>query len=129
MTASPEGNRKKILVVDDSKTALFMMTMILRNGPYDLITAENGEEGFHKATAEVPDLIVMDVMMPKMTGFEATRALREHASTKDIPIILVTTRGEDTNVQIGFAAGCSDYITKPVNSVELLTKVRDRLGC
>lgn len=124
-----EGIRKKILVIDDSKTALFMMTMILRNGPYDLITAEDGQAGFERATAELPDLILMDVMMPRMTGFEATRALRQQPATREIPIILVTTRGEDTNVETGFLAGCSDYVTKPINSVELLTKVRDRLGC
>ncbi len=129
VTTSSEGRRKRILVVDDSKTALFMMTMVLRNGPYDLITAEDGEEGFQKATTEVPDLILMDVMMPRMSGFEATRALRQQAATRDIPIILVTTRGEETNVATGFEAGCSDYVTKPINSVELLTKVRDRLGC
>lgn len=128
MTNSNDGPRKRILVVDDSKTALFMTLTILRHGPYEVLTAENGEEGLKKATAELPDLILLDVMMPKMTGFEATRALRQQPSTREIPIILVTTRGEETNVELGREAGCTDYVTKPINGPELLAKIRQHLG-
>ena len=117
--------RKKILLVDDSRTSIFMETMILRTGPYDLLTAADGAEAVAKALAERPDLILMDVMMPNMTGLEACRVLREKDETRRTPIILVTTRGEGDNVAAGVAAGCNDYVTKPINGPELLGKVRD----
>ncbi len=127
MTENP-GARKKILVVDDSRTALFMETMILRNGPYSLVTAGDGEEAVRKALAEHPDLILMDVVMPRMTGFEACRQLRGQPETKSIPIIMVTTRGEEQNVETGFASGCTDYVTKPINGAELLEKIKNYVG-
>jgi CheY-like chemotaxis protein len=121
-------SRKKILVVDDSRTILMMQSMILRKGPYDVLVANDGAEAVEVALAEHPDLILMDVVMPRMTGFEACRLLRSHDETRAIPIILVTTRGEGDNVETGYASGCSDYVTKPINGAELLAKVRDQLG-
>ena len=121
-------NRKKILLVDDSSTILMMEKFILRNGPYDLVTAANGEEGVRKASECLPDLILLDVIMPKMGGFEACRLIRSTERTKEIPIIMVTTRGEAANVEAGWANGCTDYVTKPINSIELLAKVRNFLG-
>lgn len=121
-------NRKKILLVDDSSTILMMEKFILRNGPYDLVTASNGEEGVRKASEHLPDLILLDVIMPKMGGFEACRLIRSTESTSQIPIIMVTTRGEAANVEAGWANGCTDYVTKPINSIELLAKVRNFLG-
>jgi len=120
--------RKKILLVDDSRTSLFMEQMVLKKGPYELITASDGREGVSKAESERPDLILMDVIMPRMTGFEAVRELRARESTRDIPVIMVTTRGEGDNVETGFESGCSDYLTKPIDAVALLAKVRDHLG-
>jgi CheY-like chemotaxis protein len=120
--------RKKILLVDDSKTALLMTTMILKKGHYDLVTAEDGEDALRRTAAEQPDLILMDVVMPKMTGFEACRELRRQAATRAIPIILLTTRGELDNVENGFASGCTDYVTKPIDSLVLLSKVKNYLG-
>jgi DNA-binding response OmpR family regulator len=117
--------KKKILVVDDSKTALFMVTTILKKEPYQLLTATDGQQAVDVATAEHPDLVLMDVVMPRMTGFEACRELKRREETKSIPVILVTTRGEEENVEIGFESGCNDYVTKPVNGQELLAKVRD----
>jgi CheY-like chemotaxis protein len=124
----PPQKKKKILLVDDSRTSLFMERMILRQGPYDLVTASDGAEGVAQALAERPDLILMDVVMPRMTGFEALRALREDPATKDIPVILVTTRGEPTKVEEGWDAGCNDYVNKPINPEELLAKVRSCLA-
>ena len=120
--------RKKILLVDDSSTILMMEKFILRNDPYVLITATNGEEAVRKAQSEQPDLILLDVIMPRMGGFEACRLIRDEASTKHIPIIMVTTRGEAVNVETGWVSGCTDYVTKPINAVELLAKVRNLLG-
>jgi DNA-binding response OmpR family regulator len=116
--------RKKILLVDDSNTILMMERMILTKGPYELLTATNGEEAVEKALREQPDLILMDVVMPKMNGFEACRRIRSEDSTKDTPIIMVTTRGEVQNVETGFQAGCNDYVTKPINGAELMAKLK-----
>lgn len=120
--------RKKILLVDDSRTSLFMEQMILKKGPYDLITASDGQEAVEKAESERPDLILMDVIMPRMTGFEALRELRGRESTRAIPIIMVTTRGEAPNVETGFQSGCTDYVTKPIDAAVLMGKVRTHLG-
>ncbi len=119
--------RKKILLVDDSNTILMMEKFILKNGPYDLVTASNGEEAVKKAAEHQPDLILIDVIMPKMGGFEACKLIRESDTTKFIPIIMVTTRGEAANVETGWATGCNDYVTKPINTIELLAKVRSLL--
>jgi len=120
--------RKKILLVDDSSTILMMEKFIFKNDPYELVTASNGEEAVQKAIDHNPDLILLDVMMPKMGGFEACKLIRANATTQTTPIIMVTTRGEPTNVETGWASGCTDYVTKPINAIELLTKVRTFLG-
>ena len=120
--------RKKILLVDDSSTILMMEKFILRNDPYDLIVATDGEEAVRKAIAQQPDLILLDVVMPRMGGFEACRLIRENAVTSSIPIIMVTTRGETDSVERSYLGGCNDYVTKPVNANELLTKIRNLLG-
>ncbi len=111
---------KKILVVDDSKTSIFLERTILKKGPYDVVTASDGQEGVDAALAERPDLILMDDVMPRMDGFQAVAKLREQAETRDIPVIMVTTRGEGPNVETGFEHGCNAYVTKPVNTRELL---------
>ena len=120
--------KKKILVVDDSKTALFIVTTILKRAPYELVVAHDGQQALEVAASERPDLILMDVVMPRKTGFEACRELKQREDTKNIPVILVTTRGEEENIKTGFESGCNDYITKPVNAQELLAKVRDHIA-
>lgn len=120
--------KKKILTVDDSKTALMMTTMALQATRYQVTTAMDGEEAVAKALADPPDLIVLDVVMPKLDGFETCRRLRTHAATKDVPIIMLTTRGESENLKVGFECGCTEYLTKPLNTSEFLTKVRAHLG-
>jgi CheY-like chemotaxis protein len=120
--------KKKVLLVDDSSTILMMEKMVLKQTPYQVITAGNGEEGVAKALAERPDLILMDVIMPRLGGFEACARLRQEEATKNIPIIMVTTRGEAANVEKGYESGCTDYLTKPIDALELITKLRDQLG-
>jgi CheY-like chemotaxis protein len=122
------ANRKKVLLVDDSSTALMIEKMLLAKSSYDCVTARDGIEAIEKARSERPDVILMDVVMPNMTGVEACRELRRNEGTKEIPVILVTTRGENQNVEAGFASGCSDYVTKPINGPELMTKLRSLLG-
>jgi DNA-binding response OmpR family regulator len=119
---------RKILLVDDSETVLLMERMILKQEPYQLITAKNGMEGVEKALEIKPDLILMDVVMPKMNGFEAVRWLRQRDATRSVPIVMVTTQAEAESMEAGYESGCSDYITKPIDSTELLTKVRSILG-
>ncbi len=120
--------RKKILLVDDAETILMMERMILNKAGYELITAKNGEDAVSKATAERPDLILMDVVMPKMNGFEACKQIRANDTTKTIPIIMVTTRGEAESVESGFESGCDEYVTKPINGLEIVSKVKSALG-
>jgi DNA-binding response OmpR family regulator len=121
-------DRKKILLVDDSSTVLLMERMILSKSDYEVVTARDGLEGLEKARAERPDLILMDVVMPRMDGFEAVRQLRQQEDTRSIPVIMVTTRGELQNVEAGYESGCNEYVTKPINGLELLAKVRSCLG-
>jgi len=115
---------KKILIVDDSKVAAMTQELILRSlRGCEVITAEDGIKGVEKAVAEQPDLILMDVVMPRMNGFEACRLIRGHEATESIPIIMVTTRSESTHVDEGFASGCTDYIFKPIDTAQLLEKI------
>jgi CheY-like chemotaxis protein len=119
--------KKKILLVDDSKTSIFLERMILKDS-YDLVTAMDGEEAVRTAEAELPDLILMDVVMPRMTGFEAVREIRRRQLAGDVPIIMVTTRSEAGSMQTGFESGCTDYVTKPIDADELLFKVGSLLS-
>jgi CheY-like chemotaxis protein len=122
------ARRKKILLVDDSMTALMMNRMLLSKAGCDIVTARDGREAIERALAERPDLIVMDIVMPQMNGFEACKRMRSMPAMRQTPIVLVTTRGEAESIATGFASGCTDYVTKPVNSVELLEKIKAYLG-
>ena len=120
--------RKKILLVDDAETILMMERMMLSKGGYDFITARDGKEAVEKALTEKPDLILLDIVMPELSGVEACKLLRSHDATKATPIIMVSTRGEARNMESSFESGCTDYITKPINGMELVSKVRNYLG-
>ncbi len=119
--------RKKILVVDDSPTALLWQQMLLRNEPFDIITATDGDEGVRVAHAEHPDLVLLDVVMPRMNGFDACRAMRLDPDLRDIPIFLVTTRSEMNSVTAGYESGCTEFVTKPIDKSELLAKIHSYL--
>lgn len=119
---------KKILLVDDSSTMLLMEQMVLNSSGYQILTAKDGEAGIRAAQAHRPDLILLDVVMPKMDGFETCRQLRAQEATRETPIVLVTTRSEAANIEKGFSCGCNDYLTKPINNNELLSKVKHLLG-
>lgn len=121
-------DRKKVLIVDDSNTTLMLERLMLSHSPYDIVCAKDGLEAVEKARSEMPDVILMDLVMPKMNGLEALQSIRGNAATRDIPIIMVTTRGEPQNREAGYAFGCTDYMTKPLNSVELIAKLRNVLG-
>ena len=120
---------KKVLLVDDSTTTLMMEQMILtQRTAYECVTAKDGLDAITSAVKEMPDLVLMDVVMPRMNGFEACKRMRQESSLKETPIILVTTRGEEEYVEAGYQSGCNDYITKPINSRELVTLLQSYLG-
>lgn len=114
---------KTILIVDDSPTERHILTQILTGAGYEISTAESGDEGVERAKQLKPDLIVMDVVMPGTNGFQATRALSKDDTTKDIPVIMCTTKNQETDKIWGMRQGAKDYVTKPVNGAELLAKI------
>jgi len=116
------GARRRVLVVDDSATARQWLSSRLASR-YDVSLAADGEEGVSVALAVSPDLILLDVEMPRVDGLSACRALRSLPATRSVPIILVTSHAAPSDVESGFAAGCTDYISKPVHEMELTEKV------
>ncbi|EXI66460.1 response regulator [Accumulibacter sp.] len=114
---------RKILVVDDSPTERYVLNELLTSNGYQVITAENGEEGIAKARSELPDLILMDVVMPGLNGYQATRTLTRDPATRSIPVIVCTTKGQETDKIWGLRQGAHDYMVKPVNGQELLAKI------
>ena len=120
---------KKILLVDDSVTTLLMERMILGESPdLALFTAGDGEQAVRIALEEKPDLILMDVVMPRRNGVQACREIRSIPEIAEIPIILVTTPGEDDTVVGGYASGCTGYINKPLNPAELIALIEAHIG-
>ena len=119
----------KVLIVDDSSTTLLMEEMLLKKyTKFDVVLARNGHEAVEKAITEQPNLILLDVVMPKMDGFAACREIRKQPSLRAVPIIMVTSRGEPQNVEMGFESGCNDYLTKPIDSNELIQMVNGYLA-
>ena len=124
-----KGRTRKILLVDDSSTARMAARMLFAHHEfYELTSACDGKEGVEKAISELPDLILMDIEMPRMNGIEACKLLKENAATRNIPVVLLTMRGEDSFVRQAYASGCSDFLTKPVNEQKLATVVKRHLG-
>ncbi|WP_337871709.1 response regulator [Ignavibacterium sp.] len=118
---------KKILVIDDLPENVFMLQDRLEHEGYEVITAYNGSTGIEKALSELPDLILLDVMMPDITGIEVCRRLVNDPVTKNIPIILVTAKSGADDTKEGLEAGAFDYIKKPFNRTELLARVKSAL--
>jgi len=118
---------QKILVVDDSPTELHMVTDILkRHQVPEIITATNGLDAVAKASAEMPDLILMDVVMPEMNGFQATRKIKKNPETAGIPVIIISSKDQETDKVWGKRQGANEYLTKPVQEAELI-KVMESL--
>jgi twitching motility two-component system response regulator PilH len=114
----------KVLVVDDSPTERHILTEILTSNGYEVEIAEDGDQAVSKAKAVMPDLVLMDVVMPGLNGFQATRSITKDEATKHIPVILCTTKDQETDKVWGIRQGAKDYIVKPVNKDELLKKIR-----
>ena len=114
---------KNILVVDDSPTDLRYLSDILVKSGYAVTTAESAEEALAKVKQQRPDLVLMDVVMPGQNGFQATRTLSKDSATKDIPVIIVSTKGQETDRVWGMRQGARDYLVKPINAKQLLERV------
>ena len=114
---------KKILVVDDSPTDRQYMLETLAKKGFQVVTAENGDDAIVKAKAELPDLILMDVVMPGLNGYQATRQITRDDATKHIPVIMCTSKGADTDKIWGMRQGANDYLVKPVDPAQLLAKI------
>lgn len=109
----------RILIVDDSPSQLMGIRRIVEKLGHEALTAEDGAEGVDKARSEVPDLILMDVVMPNLNGFQATRAITRDAATRHIPVIMVTTKDQDTDRVWGMRQGAKAYLSKPFSENEL----------
>lgn len=113
----------KILVVDDSPTERHVLTEILQKAGFSVIIAESGEQAIEVAKREIPDLILMDVVMPGMNGYQATRTITREETTRHIPVIMCTSKGQETDKIWGMRQGAHDYIVKPLDSTTLLAKI------
>lgn len=114
---------KKILVVDDEVYILHILDFSLGAEGYEVITAADGEEAIDRARVEKPDLVVLDIMMPKVDGFEACRRLKGDPETSQIPVILLTAKGREVDRQMGMEVGADDYIVKPFSPTKLIEKI------
>jgi two-component system alkaline phosphatase synthesis response regulator PhoP len=118
----------KILVVDDEIYIVHILDFSLGMEGYEVITALDGDQAIEKARAEKPDLIVLDIMMPKLDGYETCKMLKADEATRDIPVILLSAKGRNVDQKIGFEVGADDYITKPFSPRKLVERINAILG-
>ena len=116
-----------ILIIDDSPTDVRVFTMLLEKSGHRVSSAANAEEGITRAKRDRPDLVIMDVIMPGMNGFQATRTLSRDNDTASIPILIVTTKSMETDRVWGLRQGAKDFLTKPVSPQELLSRIQNLL--
>jgi twitching motility two-component system response regulator PilH len=115
---------KRILIVDDSPTERHVLNDMLTKAGYEVVASDNGEDAILKAKTVKPDLILMDVVMPGLNGFQATRAISRDPATRAVPIIICTSKGQETDKIWGLRQGAKDYITKPLSESDLLEKIK-----
>lgn len=113
----------RILIVDDSPTQTLSLAKLLKKHGHEILTARDGAEGVEVAKAEIPDLVLMDVVMPKINGFQATRQITKNPSTSHIPVVIVTTKDQETDRIWGERQGAKGYVTKPVDEDTLLEAI------
>ena len=117
----------KILVVDDEVNITQILEFSIGAEGYEVVTAANGEEAIDKARREQPDLIILDVMMPKIDGYEACRILKANPLTKGIPVVLLAAKGRDIDKRLGYEVGATDYIIKPFSPNKLIDRIHQLL--
>ena len=118
----------KILVVDDEIYIVHILDFSLGMEGYEVLTALDGEQALERARAELPDLIVLDIMMPKLDGYETCKMLKADERTRNIPVILLSAKGRHTDQKVGFDVGADDYITKPFSPRKLVDRINTLLG-
>ena len=118
----------KILIVDDSLVHLYSLKSIIENEGYEVLTAEDGEHCLDTAQSQHPDLILLDIVMPGMSGFQVNRKLRNNSGTHKIPIIFVSTRDQETDIVWGMRQGAKGYLIKPPDEAELIELINELLG-
>jgi two-component system alkaline phosphatase synthesis response regulator PhoP len=118
----------RILVVDDEIYIVHILDFSLGMEGYEVLTALDGEQALEKARAEKPDLIVLDIMMPKLDGYETCKRLKADPETKDVPVILLSAKGRNVDQKVGFEVGADDYITKPFSPRKLVERINAILG-
>ncbi len=123
-----ESEPARVLVADDDENLLAIVRYRLERSGYAVIAARDGEEAIRLALEELPELAVLDVMMPKLDGYEVTRRLRQNERTRRMPVILLTARAQEADVARGFEAGADDYVRKPFSPQELRARVQAILG-
>ena len=121
-------SKGKILVVDDEVYIVHILDFSLGMEGYEVVTALDGEEALAKVKSEKPDLIVLDIMMPKLDGYETCRILKSDPEVKHIPVILLSAKGRNVDQQMGFQVGADDYITKPFSPRKLVERIKLILG-
>ena len=114
----------KILIAEDEPDIRELVAFMLRFAGYEVVTASNGEEAVQGATREIPDLILMDVRMPRMTGYEACRIMKASPTLQDIPVVFLSAKGQESEIQSGLDAGAEEYLLKPFSPDELTNRVR-----
>lgn len=117
----------RILIADDNQQNCELLEAYLADGNFDIIFAYDGRQTLDRVAEQTPDLILLDIMMPKLSGYEVCQRLKAEEATKDIPVLMVTALNEAGDIEKAVAAGCDDFLTKPVNSLELKTRVRSLL--
>ncbi len=118
----------RILIADDEAHIIKMVEFKLRNLGHEVITASDGGEALEKATSDQPDLVMLDVMMPVMDGFQVLQKLKTQEETKSLPVIMLTARGQEKDVVTGFETGAVDYVIKPFSFPELIARINRALG-
>lgn len=118
----------KILYVEDNEDNIYMLSRRLKRNGFDLVIARDGEEGVEAAEKEIPDLILMDLSLPKLDGWGATKALKKNEKTQHIPIIALSAHAMQEHKESALQAGCNDYDTKPVDFARLLSKIEEQLA-
>lgn len=118
----------RVLIVDDSPTETFKLRQMLEDNGYDVLEATSGEEGVQVAASELPDVVLMDIVMPGLNGFQATRQISRDSRTSHIPVIIVTTKDQETDRLWGERQGAKGYLAKPVDSKTLVKAINEVLG-
>lgn len=124
---SNEQRNSRILIADDNQQNCELLEAYLAGGEHDIVFAYDGRQTLDRVAEQAPDLILLDIMMPKLSGYEVCQQLKSSEATRDIPVLMVTALNEPGDIEKAVAAGCDDFLTKPVNKLELKTRVRSLL--